>query len=185
MSKIQKTVEDLDLEPVIETLFDRRKSGTSLRSLRDYYNDQVIEATLANAGASVLTDPETVREAIRGEMESAGKQIEIKHKLTELEVDVEQLESRLVSHETLRKFLNDENIVPETETNTVTVDEVRDTVDWATSREEAIIKRKLEQLAQTDSIEFQDIDIDTAITVTCADTGVAYPLDEFIERGGC
>jgi Arc/MetJ family transcription regulator len=169
----------------METLLERRASGASLRELRDYYNDEVIAATLEAADGSVLTDVETVRAALRGEIESAGDRIEIEHELGRMGVDVEELESRLVSHETLRQYLDERDVEPETEPDAVTVEEVRDTVAWATSREEAIIERKLEQLARTDILEFRDIDIDTAITVTCSDTGVAYPLEEFIERGGC
>jgi len=185
MSKIRRTVEHLELGPVMETLVERRREGDSLRDLRDYYNEQVIERTLAKTGKSVLIDVAKVQAALRGDIESAGDRIEIEHQLAEKGIDIDGLASRLVSHETLRKYLNEQDIKPETVQDTVTVEDVRDTVDWATSREEAIIERKLEQLARADVVAFDDIAIDTAITVTCGDTGVAYPLDEFIERGGC
>jgi len=185
MSKIRKTVEALDLEPVIEALVERRERGASLRELRDYYNDRVIEAMLTEAGGSVLTDAETVRAAVRGKIESEGERIEIEHELSEMGVDIDALERRLVSHETVRQYLQDEDVAPETESSAVTVAEVHDTVEWAMAREEAIIKRKLDQLAQADMIAFEEVAIDTAVTVTCADTGTAYSLEEFIERGGC
>lgn len=185
MAKIQKTIDDLGLESLIDELCDRRRGGASLRDLRDYYNDQVIEATLTAAGGSVLTDTDVVRRALTGGIDSAGTQIEVEHALSEMDIDIDTLESRLISHETLRKFLNQRGVSPETETEPVTETEVRETVDWATSREEAIIRRKLEQLADTGTVVFDDIEIETAIMVTCSATGATYRLEEFISRGGC
>lgn len=185
MAKIQTTINNLGLESLIDELCERRRGGASLRDLRDYYNEQVIEATLTAAGGSVLTDTDVVRRALTGEIASAGTQIEIEHALSEMDIDVDTLESRLISHETLRKFLKQRDVTPDTETEPVTETDVRETVDWAKSREEAIIRRKLEQLADTGAIAFGDIEIETAIMITCSATGTTYRLDEFISRGGC
>jgi len=40
-------------------------------------------------------------------------------------------------------------------------------------------------LRRADKISFDEIDIDTAVTITCSGSGESYPLSEFIDRGGC
>jgi hypothetical protein len=185
MAKIQTAVDALGLESVIETICERRRGGESLRDLRDYYNEQVIEATVTAAGGSVLTDTNVVRQALTGELDSAGRRIEIEHALSDMDIDIDTLKSRLISHETLRKYLTQRDVTPETESDAVTETNVKETIDWAKRREEAIIRRKLEQLADAGAIDFDEIELETTITVTCTDTGDTYRLDNFINRGGC
>jgi len=185
MGKIESTIKELDLEPVISELIEQRKAGESLRALRDYYNLQVIDTVLGDAGGSILTDTDTVYQALTGNIDSAGDRIEVEHTLADMGVDVDSLKQRLISHETLRKYLKSKNIIPDEHTDSVTETSVRETVAWAKSREEAIIQRKLEQLRRADKISFDEIDIDTAVTITCSGSGESYPLSEFIDRGGC
>lgn len=185
MSKIDNAVTELDLEDTIDELIQRREQGDSLRELEEYYNREVIAATLDRADSSILTNIDLIKQALRGDLESSGKRIDVEETLSDMGIDPDELRNRLVTYETLRKYLKDRDVEPEKNSDPITIDRAEDTIEWSVNREEAIVERVLEQLSAADLVSYDDVEIDTSITITCTDTGESYLLEDFIKRGGC
>jgi hypothetical protein len=67
----------------------------------------------------------------------------------------------------------------------LSVEDARGTVEWARSRSEGIVERTLARLADTDGFTAGELTTSHVVRVTCEDCGATYPVDEFVDRGGC
>ncbi|WP_123538528.1 rod-determining factor RdfA [Halosimplex salinum] len=183
--KIGRAVRTYDLGAFDRTLIDRRRDGASLRDLETVVNEAVLRAALREADADVIGDVSSVYEGLAGDEASAGERAELRDRLARAGVDVDELEADFVSYQTVRTHFRECLDVDTDRQASLSVEDARGTVEWARSRSEGIVERTLDRLARTDGFTAGDVSVSHVVRVTCDDCGASYPVDAFVDRGGC
>ena len=104
--KIGRVSTEYGLDDIDFRLTEDWRSGTSLRQLADELNKDVIESALATVDVGRAEWSRTpVYEALYTDELSEAQAIEIRRELERAGIDVEQLASDLVSHQTVYRHL--------------------------------------------------------------------------------
>jgi hypothetical protein len=183
--KIGRVVRRYELGAFDRTLTDRREDGASLRDLETVVNEAVLRAALRDADADVIGDVSSVYEGLTGDEASAGERAELRGRLTRAGVDIDGLETDFVSYQTVRTHFRECLDYDTDRRSALSVEDARGTVEWARSRSEGIVERTLDRLTGTDGFRAGDLAVSHVVRVTCEDCGATYPVDEFVDRGGC
>lgn len=183
--KVGRTARRYDLDRLDRRVRDRRRDGDSLRDLERVVNEAVLGAALRDADADVVGDVGAVYESLTGDDASAGERAEVRERLASAGVDVERVTDDFVSYQTVRTHLRECLDVDTDRGGDITRADARGTVEWARSRSEGIIERTLERLADRDGFRAGSLDVSGVVRVTCGDCGASYPVEEFLDRGGC
>lgn len=183
--KIGRATAKYDLRTLDEDLRRRHEAGDSLRDLESTVNERILDGAIRAAGADVVSRVESLYEQLTGTDASAGEVADLRTKLEQEGVDVDAVESEFVSYQTVRHHLKkclDRDTSRESRT---TPAQAIGTIDWAQARSEAVIGRTLSQLARTDDLAIEDLDVMQSTKVTCGDCGQTYGVTELVDAGGC
>lgn len=183
--KIGRNVRRYDLARFDERLRERRRDGASLRDLETVVNTAILRAALRSADADVVGDVDGIYAALADDDASAGERTATRERLARRGVDVDALSEDFVSYQTVRTHLRECLDVPTGRESTLTREDARGTVEWARSRSEGIVERTLERLGRRDDVATGTLDVSQVVRVTCAECESSYPVEEFLERGGC
>lgn len=185
MHKIQRNIEKYDLDGLRESLRRRRADGASLRDLERFVNVRILERVLTARGGGVVGDAASLYEVLRGDDVSVGRRAEIARQLSNNGVPIEEVERDFVSYEAVRTYLRDRLDVDTGRESSVTLEEGRETVEWARARCGAVVERTLSRLDDAEELDAGEVTVTTTVRVTCEDSGETYRLAEFLDRGGC
>jgi hypothetical protein len=183
--KIGRDCAKYDLPGLNENLCRRRADGASLRDLREFVNERVLERALADADVEVVGDPENIHRLLGDEEVSAGRQAELRSRLQRAGVDIESVEKDFVSHQTVRAHLKDCLDVDTSRRSSIDTDRATRNVNWAKSRSKAVIERTLDQLRNAGHLSTDDLDVTQTVRVTCTGCGETYRVADLLDRGGC
>ena len=183
--KVGRNARAYDLDRFDSRLRERHRDGASLRDLERVVNTAVLRAALREVGADVIGDVESVYDALVDDDVSAGRRTEVRERLSAAGVDVEALCGDFVSYQTVRTHLRECLEVDTDRREPLDPDDARGTIEWARSRSEGIVARTLERLAESDAVAAGDLDAAHVIRVTCDDCGATFPVETFLDRGGC
>jgi hypothetical protein len=128
---------------------------------------------------------DAIYDALTGDDVSAGKRTEVRERLEHAGVDVEAVEGAFVSYQTVRSHLRECLDVETARESRLSVDDARGTIEWARSRSEGIVERTIQRLAAAEEVAAGDVDVSHVVRIDCADCGATYPVDRFVDRGGC
>jgi len=183
--KIGRNVEKYGLDRLDRRLLDRRDDGASLRRLEGVANRAVLRAALREAETDVIGDVSSLYEKLTDEDTSAGERTELRERLSRAGIDTDTLLDDFVSYQTVRTHLRDCLDVDTDRRASLTVEDARGMIEWARSRSEGIVERTVERLRDTDEFRSGDVEVTHVIRVSCPDCGASYPIETFIDRGGC
>lgn len=167
------------------TIRERRRGGDSLRDLERFVNRALLDGAIREAGADVIGDVGGLYDALTGDDVSAGERTEVRERLEHAGVDVAAIEDAFVSYQTVRTHLRECLDVETARESRLSIDDARGTIEWARSRSEGIVDRTIQRLAAADEVAAGDVDVSQVIRIDCPDCGDSYPVDEFVDRGGC
>ena len=183
--KLGRNLAAYGLEDLHPTVRERRSDGDSLRDLERFVNRSLLDGTIREAGADVIGDVDGIYDALTGDGVSAGERTEVRERLEHAGVDVTAVEADFVSYQTVRTHFRDCLDVETARESRLSVDDARGTIEWARSRSEGIVERTVQRLATAGEVTAGDVDVSHVVRVDCPDCGAAYPIDEFVDRGGC
>lgn len=183
--KIGRKAAKYGLDGLDDRLLDRQADGASLRRLETVVNESLLRAALAAADTDVFRDVSTIYRTLSDEETSAGVRTETEAWLSRVGVDPVELDEDFVSYQTVRSHLRDCLDVDTTRESSLSVADAEGTIEWARSRSEGIVGRTIERLADTDGFRCGDVDVTHVVRVTCADCGGSYPVERFLDSGGC
>ncbi len=183
--KIGRTAETYGIDDIDGLLRARRAEGASLRRLETVVNEAVLRAALEDTDAHVPGDVTDIYRTLTDGEASAGVRTETRAWLSQAGVDPEALEGDFVSYQTVRTHLRECLDVDTTRETTLSVDDAAGTIEWARSRSEAIVRRTVDRLGGTDGFHSGSVDVTHVVRVSCGDCGASYPVERFLERGGC
>ncbi len=183
--KVGRTAEQYGLDGLDELLRERRAEGASLRRLETVVNEAALRSALEAADTDVFRDAETIYRNLTSEDVSAGVRTETEAWLSRVGVDPAELDADFVSYQTVRSHLRECLDVDTARDSSLSVDDAEGTVEWARSRSEGIIGRTIERLDDTDGFHSGTVDVTQVVRVSCRDCGASYPVERFLDRGGC
>lgn len=191
-TKVGRLLEEYDLGEEYGAELERAWTGAdrerrSLRDLAEQFNRDLLAAAMDEAGMSpVAGEVENLHRLLTTDEETAGTRTEVRRRLAQNGVGVEDLESDFVTHQAIRSYLRRERGAeyhqPDVEDR---IERTAESVGRLRSRLATITESNLEQLRAADELTLGEFRLFTSVDVLCEDCGSQYPATELLERGGC
>ncbi len=192
--KVERTAMAFDVSDAVDELAVRRKDGDSFRDLATYFNTRVVERALADAdigdGRSVhaaLTGNDIasdVYEVLRTDRDSDIRRAEVRARLSDAGLDVDQLESAFVSHVTIRSHLQ-ECVGVEPEQSPPPFEQTVNTTQGARTRAENVIGSTIDRAVRNGQLRTGPLETEIFVQVTCSNCGDTFYLPELLEERQC
>jgi hypothetical protein len=184
--KIDRNAAKYDLADIDEELYHRHQNqGASLRDLETYVNQRILGSVLRGADIVLVEGAESVYRVLTGEDASEGRRAELKSRLGNAGIDVDDVERDFVTYGTVRKHLR-EGVGVDTGTSaSLDAATASDRIQRLQSRSTAVVGETLDQLRRADSLATGELDIVVSARVTCERCGGSYRVGELLERGRC
>ena len=183
--KVQRVTEAYRLSGVNDELRRRYESGdATLHESADYVNDRITAVTLDKIDNPIDTEPATVRAALN-ETEDipATKRDDIRAALAG-RIDVEVLTDSYVSHETIRRHLNEHLDVSTSRGGFDTFEELKEALAAYQEQYENGVRSALERGNRKGLIDGDQYRI-FSTRVECQHCSETYRLQELLENRGC
>lgn len=185
--KVGRTIDSYDFSEMNEDLAERwtGRNGDrhSLRSLERYFNERVLSTAMWDAGMSPLEGEVSNIYELLTDAERSG--IEARRRLERNGVDVDQVTSDFVSHQTIHNHLRDCCDVERTEETANPVEKARNTVVSIQNRLTAVTENTLERLDRIDALSLGEFSVFVSVQITCEECGQYYTIAELLDEGGC
>ena len=187
--KVGRLADRYDFEDLDTRLVEEWRTDKSIRRLTEEVNKDVIATALTAANVGQIEWSRTpVYEALRTDELSETETIEIRRELERAGVDVDELSSHLVSHQSIYRHLTE--CLGASKTDTVTPEQrqknARDTVYSLRQRTELVTESTLESLQSAEIADVGDVDVVVDLQVVCSDCGRSMDFETAIGEGcGC
>jgi hypothetical protein len=183
--KVGRLAATYDLADVDGALARRHDDGESLRDLAEYLNRRTFDAALSTAGAAGAGDREALFVALTDDDVGSGRRAAVRTTLRNAGLDVEGVLDDFVSHQTVRTHLQE--CLDRDTGRSLSVDRegARSTIEWATTRADAVVMEKLEQLRAVGKLRTGPLSTTLSVRVTCEDCETTYRVRDLIARGRC
>jgi hypothetical protein len=189
-TKVARLLEEYELEGLGAEL-ERRWTADgdermSLRDLADYFNAEVLEASMADAGMQPLSgEADNVYHLLTGEDVTSADRTRTRRRLEREGVDVDALLSDFVTYQAIRTYLKrDRGAEHTTDDRDRTIVEAEN-IQRLRGRTVTVTEGKLDQLRRSDEIVLGNARVFVDVNVLCEDCGAQYEVDELLDRGGC
>ncbi|APE96225.1 rod-determining factor RdfA [Halodesulfurarchaeum formicicum] len=188
-SKVARVIEEYQLSGLgaeLEAAWTAPESERrSLRELADHVNRQIVEAALTRGGERPLEgEIQTVSAALAGDTDSATER-DVRTRLEERGVNVDQLEDDLVSYQAVRTYLQNVRGAEYEPAVADPVQRTRDRIQGLRGRLRAVASSQLDSLAESGEITMDDSRVLVQVQVYCEDCGRQFDIEELLDRGGC
>lgn len=189
-TKVARLLEEYDLEPLGQELERRWTSDgddrMSLRDLADYFNVQLLESAMIDAGLQPLSgEVENVYELLTEDDVSTADRTRTRRRLERDGVDVDATLDDFVTYQAIRTYLKrDRGAEYSTDDRDRTVVETEN-IQRLRGRTVTVTEGKLDQLEKGDHIVLGNARVLAEINVLCEDCGAQYEIEELLQRGGC
>jgi hypothetical protein len=190
-SKVARLISEYDLDGLGDEL-EVRWTGdgverTSLRDLADYFNEQLLERALIDAGMSALdSDVSSTYRNLTDEDVSTGVRTDARARLENNGIDIDNLESDFVSYQAIRSYLTEYR---DAEYRRLSDDEKIEkdlqSIQRLMTRTLSVTEERIEKLAQTDRIDADSFEVLLDVQVLCGECGRQYSVSEFLDERGC
>lgn len=190
-SKVARLLDEYGLDELGPEL-ERRWTGDgyermSLRDLADYFNKQLLEQALRDAGQTALdSDVETTYRNLTDDDVSTGVRTDTRTRLQREGLDVESLERDFVTYQAIRSYLKEwrgaEYQQPSDEEKRAND---RESIQRLLTRTLSVTEDRIEKLRDTDRIDVEEFEVFVDAQVLCQRCGTQYAVTEFIDNGGC
>lgn len=158
----------------------------SLRALADYFNQQLLDVRMTDAGMQPLSgEVENVYRLLTDDEVSGAEETRTRRRLEREGVDVERLQSDFVTYQAIRTYLKDDRGAEHTTDDRPRTVVETENIQRLRGRTVTVTEGKLDQLRSGDHIHIGDFRVFTDINVLCEDCGTQYEVEELLERGGC
>lgn len=159
---------------------------TSLRDLAAEFNRAVVRAALEEARGSVVSsDVESAYQTLVAGEAGEPDRIRKRRELERAGVDVDALESDVVSHQAIHTYLRRVRDAAFERDDGDRLARKSETVQRLASRTRAVTETTVEELANAGLVTDRDYDVVVDLRVVCNDCGRDYTVADLFEQGGC
>ncbi|MDQ2074502.1 hypothetical protein RBH20_18385 [Haloarcula sp. H-GB4] len=188
--KVGRIIEEYDLDGLGEELKARwtgeEGERTSLRDLADLFNKRLLREMLVNNGQNpIQSEVERKYENMTGDV-SAGVKADARSALEHSGVDVDELQSNFVTHQSVHTYLTEyHNAELEKPEGAEKVEKALETIRRLQSRTLAVTDNTVSRLSKTDQLSTGELEVFVDISVTCTDCGQGYNIGDLLLEGEC
>jgi hypothetical protein len=190
-SKVARLISEYDLDGLGDEL-EMRWTGdgverTSLRDLADYFNEQLLERALIDAGMSALdSDVSSTYRNLTDEDVSTGVRTDARARLENNGIDIDNLESDFVSYQAIRSYLTEYRDAEYRRlSDEEKIEKDLQSIQRLMTRTLSVTEERIEKLAQTDRIDADSFEVLLDVQVLCGECGRQYSVSEFLDERGC
>lgn len=183
--KVGRSASAYGLADLDDDLRRRHERGESLRDLAAFVNRRILGRAIDGAEGDLVTDADALYDLLSDGELSAGRRTEIREKLARAGVDLDAVESRYVSHQTVRDHLRECLTVDTSVRPDLDPESARGTIEWARARFLGIAERTLARLESADELAAGNLEVTATVRATCTDCGESYRLGVLVDRGRC
>jgi hypothetical protein len=184
--KVGRVAARRDLSRIDDRLRREWAAGASLRELERVFAERVLAAALTEVGWDPLDgELSNLYRLLTDDSVSAAARIDAEGRLRRAGVDPAAVVDDFVSYVTVRSHLNDCLDVDTDRHADPSAEATRESVSRLVSRTESVTSQALERLATHDEVTVGDPTVTVGVRVACGDCGAEYPVDRFLDRGGC
>ena len=163
---------------------DNRKS---LRELAEYFNKQLLRSTASEHGVQTIDgEIENIYRLLTDDSVSSGRREEVRSRLEQNGINVEQLESDFISYQAVRSYLrkhrNAEYEGPDEKERSINA---KETIQQLSSRTQTVTEERLKNLRGSSVITIGEFQVFVDVNILCSDCNTQYTVTELIEQGGC
>jgi len=189
-TKVERVMEEYGLEEWGERLeaewLGEGGERTSLRDLAAEFNRAVVRAALEEARGSVVSsDVESAYQTLVAGEAGEPDRIRKRRELERAGVDVDALESDVVSHQAIHTYLRRVRDAAFERDDSDRLARKSETVQRLASRTRAVTETTVEELANAGLVTDRDYDVVVDLRVVCNDCGRDYTVADLFEQGGC
>ena len=189
-TKVERVMEEYGLEEWGERLeaewLGEGGERTSLRDLAAEFNRAVVRAALEEARGSVVSsDVESAYQTLVAGEAGEPDRIRKRRELERAGVDVDALESDVVSHQAIHTYLRRVRDAAFERDDGDRLARKSETVQRLASRTRAVTETTVEELANAGLVTDRDYDVVVDLRVVCNDCGRDYTVADLFEQGGC
>lgn len=192
--KVGRTAMEFEIPAAVPEIADRRREGSSYRDIAAHFNTRVVDRALERAD---IEDSQSVHAALVGSdiasdvyrvLRANGdwniRRAELRARLVDSGVDVDALESALVSHVTIRSHLQKCADV-EREESPPPFEQTVNTTQWAQTRASNIVQSALDRAVRHEQLRTGPLEAEIVVRITCDDCGDTFYLTELLDRRQC
>lgn len=192
-TKVGRVIRENELADLGDEL-ERRWLGVnrerqSLRELADYFNCQVLEAALEQAGEQPIDgEIENHYRLLTSDDVTASERTQAETRLARHGIDVETVKRDFVSHQAIHTYLTEVRgaSLPSDESSPeAAITNRRETILRLRNRLVAVASRSLESLRQAGHLSLGEFDVIVGITVYCSDCEASVGIIDLFDQGGC
>ena len=184
--KVSRARDRYDIDADDATLVADWQDGTSVRSLARTFNEALIDARLESVdGSSVAWNRLPIYEAVKTDDLDQSDVIEVRRELEFVGVDPGELESDLISHQTMYRHLK--SCLDATASTDATPEDrrekARDTVYALQRRTTLVTESTIETLQSADVTDIGDPDVLVDVRIICRECGQSMDFETALADG--
>jgi hypothetical protein len=191
-SKIERVVDEYDLSGLGDELVSRwlGEDGyerESLRDLADRVNNRLIHAAVDDSFTLLDGEAENIRRLLIDDDDvTAGARTEARQSLKHKGVDIDHLESSLISYQSVYNYLKrNRNVSRESQETTDDPASTLEPIQKLKNRLRVIMGNKIERWTRKNVVADGVYDVDVAVWITCQHCGERWSPTAFLDESGC
>lgn len=186
--KVGDLVREYDLavgKELVTRWTGERGESESVRALTNQINQRLLRAEMRDADIELVEGRvENLYQLLTDENRLEAVRLEARSTLEGNGVDVDRVEDRFISHQTMYRHLRN-CLDAEKERNALSVDNERDRVHAVQRRAETIVDDAVGRLANGDELELEEFETLINFRVTCERCGSLHDVTDLLDAGGC
>ena len=190
-SKVSRLIDEYNLSGMGERLIEywtrEGDDGHSLRDLADYFNRELLRATMESAGMTTL-DGEVANtyRLLTADDVSTGVRTQAETTLERNGIDPDRLQQDFVSHQAIHTYLTKHRGVERpSEPTEDRVGKTEETIQRLRSRLVAVAEKRLRSLRDTGTITLGTFSVLVDVRVVCEDCGTHADVRTLFDDGRC
>lgn len=158
----------------------------SLRELADHINVALVSQAMTDAGEEPLAgEAENAYRLLTADDVSAGVRTQQRNRLERAGVDVDELESRFVTHQAVHTYLTTGLGISKDSAESEPVEKHEERIQRLRSRTVAVVENSLSELRESGEITTGEFDVSVDIQIYCRTCNTQVPLADFLDGSGC
>jgi hypothetical protein len=188
-SKVVRLLEEYGLSELgaeLEERWTADEDRDSLRELAAYFNQQLLERSLEEAGVEMFDgETENLYRLLTSDDVNPAERTRVRRRLERDGIDIDVLESDFVTYQAIRTYLQKYRDADYNADKTDPLDRERVNFQKLRGRTAAVTENKLEQLRGSGHVTLDEFRTLVNIQVVCEGCNTQMGVQELLEDGGC
>jgi len=190
--KVTRLIEEYGLTGIGEELeerWTRERDRSSLRSLAEYFNRELLRKTVENSNSEPLDgEIDNIYRLLTDEDVTSGVRQQARARLKQRNVDVDKIEGDFVTYQSIRTYLREhrEATPPDNSRSPEDHRETKQTtIQQLTSRLTTVTEEALTELRNAGNLTLGQFDVVVTVQVHCLDCDSRVSVLELLKQEGC